>query len=137
MTARSQERGPSIIGYKICSHGCIFLAYTVIIYLLNKIKSGLYRIYFMSMLEVNSQQSGFMAIYFLLDCLRNINHTLSPIIAVSANRRIRPKIVDFSRYDSSRFSTQSSSIYATLNYIKLAYYKFSSGIAKRKVLHFV
>ena len=67
MTARSQERDFSIIGYKKFSHGCIralLVAYTMIIYLSNKIKFGLYRIYSTSMLKVNSQKSG----YFCLQC---------------------------------------------------------------------
>ena len=40
--------------------GALFLAYTMIIYLSNKIKSGLYRIYSTYMLEANSQPSVYI-----------------------------------------------------------------------------
>ena len=39
--------------------GALFSAYTMIIYLSNKIKSGLYRIYSTYMLEANPHQSGY------------------------------------------------------------------------------
>ena len=46
--------------FPMSAFGFTFLAYTIIIYLWNKIKSGLYRIYSTYMLKTNSQQSGYL-----------------------------------------------------------------------------